>query len=99
MSQFEFLPGLDGIPFKHVKGEMIPPITDPERELEVKLAAHAKVFNLSDETDLKEYNEVIQRSTGVSTDISKEEMHWDDSKHSFIVFLRWVDRWLELKAE
>lgn len=93
----QILPGIDGVPFRMPANEQIPFIksTDTRQPVEV-LDAHVRIFDLSDKKDLKEYTEVMDMVAKGRCLFSAEDRQWDPEKKTFIVFLRWLTRFMEM---
>lgn len=94
------LPGLDGIPYRHLQGDETPAYRtgDPMSEQPaLRRQIHSKVFDLSDQEQLDEYNSVLSRVVDSSAEfrLSTEKLEWDADGKKYIAFLRWEQRWLE----
>ena len=92
-------PGLDGLPFRLKSGQQFPMLkhNDPEYAQPQPVAdAHVKVFDLSNEDDVKEYAEIWDKAAKGLIMISAEERHWSDKKENFKIFLRWGEVYLEM---
>ena len=96
-SKSQLLPGIDGVPFRLPAGEQVPNLkqTDVRQPVEV-WDAHVKVFYLNSREDLKDYTTVVDQIAKGTCLLSAEDRQWDDSKKTFVIFLRWLSRYLEM---
>jgi len=90
-------PGVDGVPYRNSSG--VPPhikSKDPfYKKPQVVPDARVRVFDLSDEKQLGDYEQVMQSIARGSAILSREEMMYDDGSKNWRVLLRWVEQYLE----
>lgn len=55
--------------------------------------AHVRVFDLDDETDLKDYTEIWNSIMKGHALLGKEEMRYDEVKKNWRIFVRWTDEY------
>jgi len=95
-------PGLDGIPFRANKHDLAPMLKkdDPDfMQPKTTADAHARMFNMSKENDMRAYNEIWDKAAKGTILISVEERHWSEKEQTFLIFLRWGELFLELSKE
>jgi hypothetical protein len=95
----KILSGIDGVRFRLRKGQAIPQLkdSDPDHLRPKPVAdAYTRVFDMSDDEDLKEYTRVWNEAAKGHIMISAEERHWCDATQNFKIFLRWGDVYLEI---
>lgn len=68
---------------------LIPADAPPEKKLQQVWVAKARVFNLSDDTQRREYEEVWQRVTDGHATISESRVDFHNG--SYVALLRWAD--------
>lgn len=90
-------PGFDGQRFRLKPGQKMPLLKhdDPIQPTTVADAA-ARVFDLSNDDDLKDYAAIWDQAAKGEVMISAEERHWCETTQNFKIFLRWADVYLEL---
>jgi len=96
---FKVYPGIGGMRFRLQAGQQFPQLKedDPEYAQPQPVAdAYARVFDLSNDDDLKEYVSIWDRAAKGEVIISAEERHWSEKTDNFKVFLRWGDVYLEM---
>ena len=59
----------------------------------------AYVFNLAVEKDLAFYNKVVDMIGKGRAMHSFEKVEWDEKAANFVVFLRWIELYMELPTE
>ena len=86
------------IPFRTGADGKVPDLDQSDAQY-VRLVkdAFARIFDLSAEADLLEYNKIIDRCAKGLSAISQELCQWDEKKHRFVAFLRWVDYFYEFR--
>jgi len=67
----------------------LPTRLGPGSGFKIKYTVHSKVFDLSDDKQLEEFNEVYKQVPLGDVIISEEDRQFHDGK--FIVYLRWAD--------
>ncbi len=76
-----------------VKGET--PFIDKkdakQKQIQRRMIARIKTFNLSDEKDLKEYERIWQMICDGRGQKSESMLSWDATKCAYIAFLRWSE--------
>lgn len=91
--------GFRGVPFRS-KSSVAPDIKakDPKQPL-VTADARVRVFDLSKETDLRDYQAIMDGLVKGIYEPSAEERQWVPEKQTWFVFLRWGVRYWELPEE
>jgi hypothetical protein len=80
----------EGLPYKGVPGDF--KHNDPDHmKPQLKHAAKVKQFNLDDEKDMQEYNEVVQKAFDGLVVVSYEERKYDKDIKSWRILLRWAE--------
>ena len=96
--RFKLFKGLDNIPFRLYENQDLPFIKedDAERHRPVEVYdGHVRIFDLSDAAQLADYEKIIDAAAKGHVLISKEKLNWSRSKEAYIVFLRWLEVFLE----
>lgn len=84
------LPGLEGLPFR---GDSIPDLkeADPDKfRPQVGQQIFANVLDLSNEEDMRYYQQILQLVGNGFAQISVEERKYDNAIKSWRVFIRWI---------
>lgn len=68
---------------------------DPaNRQPQPRLVAHVKVFDLSKEEDILEYEAVMQRAATNTCTIYEMDRQYAAEKQNFIVYMHWADMYM-----
>lgn len=79
----------EGVPFR---GPAPPHFRQEEYEsIPITYDAKTKIYDLSDEEQLTQYNEIIDRCAKGISIIRKELVQYDEEKKSWRVLLQWFD--------
>jgi len=91
--------GVDAVPYRQAQGRPLPlfksddsPQNKPKEVWDTK----ACVFHLADDADLLQYNTVMQMIGRGRAMHSFERVEWDSEAKNFVVFLRWVELFMEM---
>lgn len=89
------MPGYDGIPFRGVVPDLVKGGKTPIERLYAKV----RIFDLSDAKQLEEYQSICDVIAKGWCALSREEIQWVEEKKSWIVFIRYVERFAEMEGE
>ena len=79
-----YMPGPDG-PLTLRNGEVGP---------EEQLQARVRVFDLSNTVDLKDFTDICDKIVKKTAILGTEERNWSEKRDTYVVLLRWYDRYL-----
>ena len=72
-----------------------PPLIDPrgpaEHQVQQDWTARVRVFDLSDEKQMQDYEAVWQKVCDAKAIVSEERIEWSAQKDNFKAYLRWSD--------
>ena len=91
--------GIDPIPYRQTDDERVPDIKasdPPHRRPQEVWEAHACVFHLEKDEDLQDYNRIIGLIGKGRALHSFERVEWNDKRNNFVVFLRWIELFMEM---
>ena len=89
---------LSPAPYRLWNGDAVPNVKEddpPHKKPQEVMDVHARIFDTSSEDDLKAYSSITDMVGKGTAMISKEEIHWSDKRDTFVIFLRWVELFLE----
>ena len=90
-------PGLYGVAYRQYPSEAVPLFKNsdpPHRRPVLSYEGHVKVFDMSNTNDAKEYNGIIKKVSERKAVLCDETKHFDEAKHSYIVYVRWAEYYL-----
>ena len=89
--------GLKGQRFRQptAMGPRPPDIKDPHKELMERIAAKVRVFDLSNDDDLRDYQRVLNDCANGFAQHAKTEEVYDEETKNWRVLLRWYEFLLE----
>jgi hypothetical protein len=92
-------PGIDNIPVRLKPGQDILEFSSQAANHVPKLVydAAVKVFDLSLATDLAEYRQLVYDVANQRCVISQEDRQWNAKKANFVIFVRWMTPFWELR--
>lgn len=67
----------------------------PHLQPQVKFEAHTKIFDMSQEDQMKEYEAIIQQCADGEAVIGLEDVQYCEDTKSWRIFLRWYDQFYE----
>jgi hypothetical protein len=91
--------GIDSVPFRLKNGAPVPNVKQddsPRNKPKEVWDTKAHVFKLADPDELENYNRVMDLIGKGRAIHSFERMEWDDAAKNYVVFLRWIELYMEL---
>jgi hypothetical protein len=91
--------GTGDIPFRLPEGAPIPNLkNDDDQRLQPQevFDTKAQVFDLSVPADLENYNKIVTLVGDGRAMISKEEVNWSSRRDNYVIFLRWMELFVEM---
>lgn len=94
---FTYFRGISGQRYRQpVQDGHIPPtIKDPKKELQERVAAKVRVFDLSNEEDLKDYQRVLNDCANGYSQHAMIKEEYDQETKNWRVLMRWYELLLE----
>lgn len=92
-------PGIDGIPVRLKPGQDILDFSQitPDKMPQMVSDCSVDVFDLSKPEHMERYRELLDKVAKRRCVISQEERQWDAKKANFVVFVRWLTPYWELR--
>jgi hypothetical protein len=90
-----FQPG-EVFPFRYPAGAPVPLLKGFELAAARQVSeGHVSVFSSARPEDMQRYDAVVDRVAKGYAVISREEVAWSESAQAFMIYLRWIEMYME----
>ena len=84
-----------GLPFEGDPNLMLKNDDPAWRQPQLKYRIHVRIFNLEDETHLRDYIEICQQVADSRVRVSYEKIEYNKEQRTWQVLLRWMDMYMK----